>query len=246
MKCQVLGVNFDNITMGEAVCRAKSMLSGNRAYYIVTPNTEIVWRCRSDAVLEQAIREADMVLPDGIGVIYAAQILGTPLRERVPGIDFISEVFSQIAHTDTKVYLLGAKPGIAEQAAQNLRAQYPGLSICGTSDGYFTDDTAVIDKINASGADILLVCLGFPKQECWMHANAPRLHVKFMAGLGGSLDVFAGVVRRAPKRWQKLGLDWLYRLLENPARIKRMLVLPAFMLAAIKTRLVGGRNKKEL
>ena len=245
MKCQVLGVNFDNITMGEAVRRAGSMLAGDKACYVVTPNTEIVWRCRSDAALTEAIRGADMVLPDGIGVVYAARILGTPIRERVPGIDFITEIFRQVAGTGKGVFLLGAKPGVAEQAARNLTASHPGLNICGTSDGYFTDDAAVIDKINASGADILLVCLGFPRQECWMHANAHRINVKLMAGLGGSLDVFAGIVRRAPEKWQKLGLEWLYRLLENPARIKRMMVLPAFMAAVIRERLTGGRNKKE-
>ena len=161
VKCRVLGVEFENITMGEAVRRAEDMLTGDRTSYIVTPNTEIVWRCRSDTALAQAIQEADLVLPDGIGVIYAARILGTPLRERVPGIDFISELFTRIAHTGTHVYLLGARPGVAEKAAKNLCTRYPGLSICGTSDGYFTDDAAVIDKINASGAGCMQMLRGF-------------------------------------------------------------------------------------
>ena len=231
--------------MDEAVNRALGMLEGPRAQYVVTPNTEIVWRCQKDAALAQAIRSADLVLPDGIGVVYAGRILGTPIRERVPGIDFICNLFSRIVGTDKKVFLLGAQPGVADQAAENLCARYPGLKICGTENGYFTDDAAVIDKINASGADILLVCLGFPKQECWMNRNASRLNVKLMAGLGGSLDVFAGVVRRAPKRWQQRGFEWLYRLLENPTRIGRMMVLPAFMLTVIFRRLTRGRNKKE-
>lgn len=137
------------------------------------------------------------------------------------------------------VYLLGAKPGVAEMAQSNLFAQFPGLRFNGTCDGYFSDDAPIIEKINAAAPDLLLVCLGAPKQELWMHKNAALLNVGLMAGLGGSLDVFAGIAERAPERWQKLGLEWLYRLKSDPSRAGRMKNLPKFGFAVIGQRLKG-------
>ena len=239
--CRVLDVTFDNIRMEEALDRAEVLLEGEKASYVVTPNTEIVWRSREDPRLLEAIRGASLVLPDGIGVVYGAGILGCPIQERVPGIDFMYQILKRTQ--GKKVFLLGAKPGVAEKAAERLKTEMPGLTVCGTENGYFTEDAPIVEKVNASGADILFVCLGFPKQEYWMHDHASQLNVKLMAGLGGSLDVFAGLARRAPKGWQKLGLEWLYRLLEDPKRIKRMIVLPKFMFTVIWERL-SGKNRK--
>ena len=136
-----------------------------------------------------------------------------------------------------RVYLLGAKPGVAETAGERMKAQFPGLEICGTHDGYFQDDAPVIKDINALQPDLLLVCLGAPKQELWMHGNAAALKVGLMAGLGGSLDVFAGTVKRAPVFFQKLGLEWFYRLIKEPWRFKRMMKLPKFLFACIGKKL---------
>ena len=189
--------------------------------------------------LRAAINDAFLVLPDGIGVIYGAKILGTPLKARIPGIDFISALLARMAESGKSVFLFGSKPGVAEAAAENIAAAHPGIVISGTCDGYFTDDGPIIQKINDASPDLLLVCLGAPKQELWMAENVSKLNVRLMAGLGGSLDVFAGNVKRAPKAWQRLGLEWLYRLIKEPRRIKRMIKLPLFVLAVIMKRIRG-------
>lgn len=235
-RIDILGVPFDNLTMDEAVDRAFAVMADRQGGYAVTPNPEIVMAAREDPALLNAVRGAALVLPDGIGVIYGGKILGTPLKEKTPGIDFAAKVMERLSQTGGSVFLFGAKPGVAEQAAENLQVRFPGLVIAGTHDGYFTDDGPIVEQINAAGPDLLLVCLGAPKQELWMQSHAGKLNVGLMAGLGGSLDVFAGVVERAPEGWQKLGLEWLYRLLKEPSRAKRMMKLPGFVLCAVKER----------
>lgn len=238
-RIDVLDVGFDSLTMDEAVVRGMELMAEKKAAYVVTPNPEIVMLAHGDADLSEALRRAALVLPDGIGIVKGAHILGTPLKEKIPGIDFAQRLFAKMAAGGQTLFLLGAKPGVAELAAAELKDRFPGLTVCGTNDGYFQDDAPVIDKINAAKPDLLLVCLGAPKQELWMHQNAPKLHVGLMAGLGGSLDVFAGLTERAPERWQKLGLEWLYRLLKEPSRAGRMKNLPKFAFAVIGKRLNG-------
>ena len=231
-RIDVLGVSFDNLTMDEAVEKALELVSRREAAYVCTPNPEIVMAARENAALRAALDGADMVLADGVGVTKAASMLGTPLKSRVPGIDFASNVISRLAQRGGSVYLLGAKPLVAEAAAEKLTQTYPGIVIAGTNDGYFTDDAPVIEKINAARPDFLMVCLGSPKQELWMSANAGRLSCGLMAGLGGSLDVLAGNVQRAPETWRRLGLEWLYRVIKEPKRLGRVMKLPAFVLEA--------------
>ena len=175
MRIDVMGVGFDSLTMDEAVARARDLMAERRAAYVVTPNPEIVMLCREDAAAMQAVQNADLVLADGIGVIYGAKILGTPLRAKLPGIDFAAALMTQMGREGKRVFLLGAKPGVADAAGEKLRERFPGLVIAGTNDGYFQDDDPVVEKINAVQPDLLLVCLGAPKQELWMQRNAPRL-----------------------------------------------------------------------
>lgn len=196
---------------------------------MVTPNPEIVEVCRENLAAKIAVNGADLVLPDGIGVIKGAAMLGTPLKEKTPGIEFAGHLMERMAGEGLSLYLLGAKPGVAEKAAENLRAQYPGLVIAGTHDGYFKEDGPVVEDIRQSGADVVFVCLGAPKQELWMEKNGPATGAHLLCGLGGSLDVFAGVVERAPKFWSDHGLEWLYRLCKEPKRIGRMMKLPLFL-----------------
>ena len=234
-----MDVGFDSLTIEEAVARAKSLMDERRAAYVVTPNPEIVMACRERAETMQAVNGADLVLPDGIGVIYGARILGTPLKSKLPGIDFITALMADMAKEGKSVFLLGAKPGVAETAAERLKVMHPGLIIAGTHDGYFKEDAPVVAAVNAAHPDLLLVCLGAPKQELWMQRNQSALRIGLMAGLGGSLDVFAGNVKRAPKAFQKLGLEWFYRLLKEPKRIGRMMKLPKFLFACIGKKLRG-------
>lgn len=239
MRIDVMGVGFDSLTIEEAVERAKTLMSERRAAYVVTPNPEIVMACRERAETMEAVNGADLVLSDGIGVIYGARILGTPLKQKIPGIDFVSALMADMAQEGKSVFLLGAKPGVAEQAGERLVTMFPGLVIAGAHDGYFKDDAPVVEAVNAAHPDLLLVCLGAPKQELWMQRNQSALNVGLMAGLGGSLDVFAGNVKRAPKLFQKLGLEWFYRLLKEPKRIGRMMKLPKFLFACIGKKLRG-------
>ena len=231
-RIDVLGVSFDDLTMDEAVEIALGFMQERRACYACTPNPEIVMAAKGDAALRAALSGAELVLADGVGITKAAAMLGTPLKSRVPGIDFASNVISRLAERGGSVYLLGAKPLVAEAAAEKLTQTYPGIVIAGTNDGYFTDDASVIEKINAASPDFLMVCLGSPKQELWMSANAGRLSCGLMAGLGGSLDVLAGNVQRAPETWRRLGLEWLYRVIKEPKRLGRVMKLPAFVLEA--------------
>lgn len=231
-RIDVLGVSFDDLTMDEAVEIALGFMQERRACYACTPNPEIVMAAKGDAALRAALSGAELVLADGVGITKAAAMLGTPLKSRVPGIDFASNVISRLAQRGGSVYLLGAKPLVAEAAAEKLTQTYAGIVIAGTNDGYFTDDAPVIEKINAASPDFLMVCLGSPKQELWMSANAGRLSCGLMAGLGGSLDVLAGNVQRAPETWRRLGLEWLYRVIKEPKRLGRVMKLPAFVLEA--------------
>lgn len=238
-RTDVLGVGFDNVTKAEAVERALALIDAREGRYVVTPNPEIVMLARENPALKEALAGADIVLPDGAGIIKGAAILGRPMKEKVPGIDFACGVMARLAERGGSVYLFGAKPGVAEAAAETLRTKFPGLVISGTSDGYFSDDGPIIEKIKDAAPDFLLVCLGAPKQELWMAKMSGKLPVGLMVGLGGSLDVFAGTVKRAPEAWQKLDLEWLYRLLKEPRRIGRMMKLPLFVIEAAGERLRG-------
>ena len=229
MRIDVLGVGFDNVTMDEAVSRGLDLIHQGGTHYVVTPNPEIVEVCRENSAANRAVNEADLVIADGIGVVKGAAMLGTPLKQKVPGIEFASNLMAKMAGEGLSLFLLGAKPGVAETAGKRLAAQYPGLKIAGTHDGYFKEDGPVVEEIRASGADVLFVCLGAPKQELWMAKNGEATGAKLMCGLGGSLDVFAGVAQRAPKFWSDHGLEWFYRLCKEPKRIGRMMKLPLFL-----------------
>ena len=232
MRIDVLGVGFDNVTMDQAVAEGVRLMNEDGAHYVVTPNPEIVETCREDSEAMEAVRRADMVIADGIDVVYGAKILGTPLKGRVPGIEFAQNLMGRMAESGKSLFLLGAKPGIADQAAEKLKVRYPGLQIAGTHDGYFKEDGPVLTQIRDSGADVVFVCLGAPKQEKWMLHNGEATGAHLLVGLGGCLDVFSGNVQRAPEVFQKLGLEWFYRLLKNPSRIGRMMKLPLFLIHA--------------
>lgn len=229
MRINVLGVGFDNLTMEEAVDRGMELLHSPGTHYAATPNPEIVEICRENLAARQAVNQADLVLPDGIGVVRGAQMLGTPLKEKVPGIEFAAGLMTRMAEEGLSLFLLGAKPGVAKTAGEKLAAQYPGLNIAGTHHGYFQEDGPVIEAIRQSGADCVFVCLGAPKQELWMYKHGGATGAKLLCGLGGSLDVFAGVVERAPKFWSDHGLEWFYRLCSDPRRAGRVMKLPLFL-----------------
>ena len=239
MRVDVLGVAFDSVTVDEAVERAMELLEQDGPHFIATPNPEIVQRANQDPEFSEILARADLVIPDGVGVIYAARILGRPLKARVPGIDFASALMGRMAGTGKRLFLLGAEPGVAQQAAAHLQAAHPGLVVCGVHDGYFKEDGPVVQAIREARADVVFVCLGAPKQEKWAAAHGEEAGARLYIGLGGSLDVFAGKVERAPERMQRLGLEWLYRLVKQPSRIGRMAKLPLFRVSAVGARIRG-------
>ncbi len=234
MKADILGIPFDAVTPEEAVQRGLVLMESGGGR-VVTPNPEIVWKCHTDPDARDAVATADLILADGIGIIKAAKKLGRPLKDRVLGIEWFFAMLGVCAEKGMCVFFLGGKPGVAEAAAQNAINTHPGLVICGTHDGYFTDEAAVLTLIQAANPDFLVVSLGAPKQELWMARNAVKLPGVLMAGLGGSLDVLAGTVSRAPKVFSKLGLEWLYRVLRQPSRIPRLFVIPKFLRLVRKT-----------
>lgn len=241
MRETIMGIGFDNVTMSQAIAQAQILMQQPEAAYVVTPNAEIVYEAMHNQELCDLINHADLVLPDGAGVVLASKILKTPLREKVAGVDFADNLLQVLAETGGSAYLLGSKPGVAELAAEKMLQKHPGLTIAGTSDGYFKDEAAVIAKINQAKPDFLFVCLGAPKQEKFMAAHRHELQVKLMAGLGGSLDSFAGTVKRAPRWMIRLNLEWFYRLLKEPRRFGRMLRLPKFLWAVCRRRMGGAK-----
>ncbi len=243
MRIPVKGVGIDRVSLSEAVEKGSGLMDLPGGHYIVTPNPEIAWLAGKRQDLMEAVNGADLVVPDGIGIIYAAKIQGTPLIERVPGIELATGLLEYAARAGFPVYLLGAKPGVAERAAQKLKEQIPGLTVAGCGDGYFREDEPVLERIRASGARLVLVCLGFPRQELWMAAHKDEVGRAVMLGVGGSMDVFAGDVQRAPEAWCRAGLEWLYRLLRQPSRLKRMIKLPLFLLSVIWERICHGKTK---
>ena len=242
-RIDVCGVFFDNLTAAEARERLFSALDGESGQMaLCTPNPEIVMLAERDERFRNILNNAELVVADGIGVIKGAQILKTPLPERIPGIELGEAMIEYCAKNAHPVYFLGGKPGVADEAAVKLKEKYEGLIVCGTHDGYFDMsggevNDAVIAEINEKGARLVLVCVGAPKQETWIADNREKMPaVGVFAGLGGSLDVFSGRAKRAPAFFCKTGLEWFYRLLKEPSRIGRMSKLPLFLVHAMKYR----------
>jgi N-acetylglucosaminyldiphosphoundecaprenol N-acetyl-beta-D-mannosaminyltransferase len=221
--------------MEEAVDLALQMLGQPGFRQIVTANAEMIEAARANAALAQVFCCSDLVLPDGQGVLLAAKFAGYPLKERVAGADFVASLAEAGAARGLRFYLLGSRPGVGQAAGAELQRRYPGLVIAGTQHGYFKPEEteAVVSAIVASRPDVLLTALGSPRQEFFVQSLKNRLSRGVGIGVGGTLDVLAGKAQRAPRWMQKVGLEWFYRLLKEPARFKRVGVLPAFLREAV-------------
>lgn len=231
----VLGVPFDVVTMQEAVAKTKAMLHSGGQHFICTPNPEIVMEARKDEALMGILQEADLVVPDGIGVVWASKYSKIRLPERVAGYDLGQNLMAELANTEETFYFFGGAPGVASTAARKMMKKYPGLKIVGVHNGYFDEkeEKKIIQDIKKAAPSVLLVGLGAPKQEKWIYDNIRLTGAKVAIGVGGSFDVMAGNVKRAPKIFQKLGLEWFHRLITQPTRWRRMLRLPKFVLAVL-------------
>jgi N-acetylglucosaminyldiphosphoundecaprenol N-acetyl-beta-D-mannosaminyltransferase len=237
------------VNAGEAMGIFRELMNNGGCSLIVTPNSEIIVNAAGDPELKSIIEQADLVIPDGIGLVYASKIMGVPLRERVTGIDFLDAILGYLEETGESVFFLGSKPGdgevpsVAELAAEKMLEKYKDLKIAGTHHGYFKepDEPEIVKAINDSGADFLCVAMGSPKQEKFVSRWKSELNVKGAIGVGGSLDVWAGTLKRAPEFYRNHGLEWLYRLIQEPSRYKRMAALPLFMIKVVISRFLGGK-----
>lgn len=235
-KAFILGAYVDIVNSKQALQIIKQLLRAGNPAHIITLNAEIVYQAQNDEELLKIINGADLVTPDGIGIVWAGKKLGYPFSGRVTGIDMLYLLCEEALKETWKIYLLGAAPGIAEAAGKQLKLKYPGLQVCGCHDGYFAADEtdAVIQDIRESQPEILFVALGAPKQEFWIKQYKDEMAVPISIGVGGSFDVVAGIKERAPEWMIKSNLEWLYRLVKEPSRFKRQLALPKFMIQVIK------------
>lgn len=242
----VLGVRVDQLSRQQALDRIEQIIAQRRAsgntspcQQVVTVNTEFVMAAQRNIEFRTAINLAALVLPDGIGVVWAAHYLGYPVLERITGTDTVVALARRCAASGCRLYLLGAAPGVAEAAGVYLRKLAPGLEIAGTYAGSPApgEEDAIIERIRAAQADALCVAYGAPAQDLWIRRNLSQLPVAVAVGVGGAFDFLSGRQRRAPRVMQHVGLEWLYRLYRQPWRWRRMLAIPRFIVqVALKGR----------
>ena len=228
----ILGVNVDAVTMAEAVAHVTAAMDVRANVMIATANAEMIMRATHDEELRDILNAAALVVPDGAGTVWAARHLGHAMPERVAGYDLAQELLRRAPAEGRRIYFFGAAPGVAEKAKEKAEQLYPGIEIVGVRNGFFSpaDNAAIITEIRAARPDLLLVALGVPKQEKWIAAHLAELDVPAAIGVGGTLDVMAGVMKRAPYWMQKAKLEWLFRGLMQPKRAGRLLALPKFVL----------------
>ncbi|MDO5473581.1 MAG: WecB/TagA/CpsF family glycosyltransferase [Phascolarctobacterium sp.] len=233
---KILDVPVHPLTMGEAVSVLEESITSGEQAFVVTANAEIIMMCQEDAGYKKIVsQDAQLVLPDGAGAVWAGRHLGYKVPERVAGFDLYCQLLDKAAQKGYKAFFFGGSPGIAEAAKAKSEELYPGVQVVGCRNGYFKEEEsqAIIDEINASGADMLFAALGAPKQEKWLVRYREQLKPKILMGIGGSFDVFAGKMERAPKWMQDASLEWLFRLYKQPSRFMRMMALPKFVLKVV-------------
>ena len=226
---KLFGIPLSDLNLEETVARAERMIRAGGSHVVVTPNTVSLMRAQRNEDLLDAYHRADLVVPDGVGLVWATRLLGVPLPERVPGIALAEELLRGECDRTCRVFLLGGREGVALRAKTHLLQRFPGLDIVGTQHGYFSDEEEIIYQIRAARPDVILVGMGVPRQELFMMRVRDRLNVPLMIGIGGALDIFAGDRVRAPRSWQKLDLEWLYRILQEPRRMRAAILIPRFM-----------------
>ena len=236
MKETILGVDVNTENYDELIPKLFQNIDAKKKSLIVAINPEKLMKAKDDPALKALLNRAEFQIPDGIGVIIASKIQKGNITSRVTGVDMMDRIVREAARRSKSIFLYGAKPGVAEAAVAKLIETYPDLKVAGTQDGYEKDTSKVINKINEAKPDILFVAMGSPKQELWIEEHRENLHPILYQGVGGSFDVLAGNIKRAPAAFQKAGAEWLYRLLLEPSRIKRQMNLPKFLFEIIRSK----------
>lgn len=237
-KVNVIGIAFDNYTKKEFIQFFLERINKKEKTFVVTANPEIVMFAKNNPFYYKIIKKANYVVPDGVGVIKGAQLLGSPLAERVPGFELMLALLQEANLNQLRVYFLGAKQEVVEKAVAQVRKDYPLIQIAGYHDGYFDlKDKKMINEVQGTQPDIVFVALGFPKQEKWISQYLETAEKGILMGVGGSFDVLSGTARRAPKFFLDHNIEWFYRLLKQPSRFGRMMALPRFLVEVYKQKI---------
>ena len=244
-KQALLNTYVNNVDMSETICAIEEMIASKNKSYIVAINVDVVMKIENDSYLKKIVDDADMVLVDGKPLVWISKLHKRPVKAKISGSDLVPELCKVAQKKKYTIFIIGGKDGIAEKAKANLEKKLPDIEIVGVyaPPFGFEKNQDELDRINAMISDVhpdlLIACFGCPKQEKWIYNNIKNLNVKVAIGVGGSFDVMSGNVKRAPKIFIKLGLEWFYRLITQPTRIGRMMVLPLFMLVVIKNKILG-------
>jgi len=239
-KCKILGVNFDNVTKEQALNKLLFFLKNNKTNMVFTANPEFVMAAQKDKQFLDILNKGQLVVADGIGIVIASKLFfDVKIKERVAGYDLVQSLFDKIKNTGEKVYFLGGTESSVQKAKKEMEKKYNGINIVGVHNGYFDEkeERIIIEQIKSLKADIVLVGIGFPKQEKWIYNHKDEIGAKIYIGVGGSFDVMSGNVKRAPKFFINCGLEWFYRLITQPTRFIRMLQLPLFMIFVLKSKI---------
>lgn len=234
MKENILGINVNTEGYAELLPRIFSYIEKKEKAMIVAINPEKVMKASQDQELHNLLNRAEFQIPDGVGILIASKLQKGKIKQRVTGIDLMLRICEEAATQNKSIFLYGAKPGVAQEAKEELEKRYPNINISGIIDGYEKDQILIQQTINSAQPDILFVAMGSPRQENWIEANRNDLYPFVYQGVGGSFDVLAGNIERAPEAFQKAGLEWFYRLLKEPSRIKRQIELPKFLYKILK------------
>ncbi|HEX3015188.1 MAG TPA: WecB/TagA/CpsF family glycosyltransferase [Desulfobacteria bacterium] len=244
MRVNILGTWIDTLTMAETMAQIEEFIAEGRPRRIITANPELVYRAQTDRKLQHLLNTADLVTPDGVGIVWAAKALGAPVPERVTGIDILTAFFPVANRNKWRVFLLGAAPGVAAQAVSNMHKDYPDI-VFAQHHGFFgsgREEQELVAEIKRFKPDLLAVGLGAPRQEYWISEHYLQLETPVEIGVGGSFDVLSGRIKRAPDWIRRLKLEWFARLIREPKRWKRQLNLPKFVLAVARQRRLSRRN----
>jgi N-acetylglucosaminyldiphosphoundecaprenol N-acetyl-beta-D-mannosaminyltransferase len=234
----ILGVKFINTSQEKFVKKVEEHIEANEKAFIVTANPEIVMKARNDKKFASILSRTSYITPDGVGVKIASNMLKKPITERITGFDTMIDLLALGNQKNFSIYLLGAKDTILQKAKEKINERYPGIKIVGSHHGFFDlEDSTISDDIQMLRPDIVFVALGSPRQEVWIDINFPHFTKGIYMGVGGSFDILSGEVKRAPKFWRAIQLEWFYRLMQQPWRWKRMLQLPLFLIEVFKEKM---------
>ncbi len=238
----ILGMRVDCVSPDEALAIIDRFVQERTPRHIVTADASMVVIARQDPEFRAIAEKADLVTPDGWGLLWASRLFRTPIPDKVSGVDLSEQLCEQSPNKGYRLFFFGAGPGVAEEAAVKMRRRYPGANIVGVRDGYFTEqqEPEIAAQIKAAAPDILLVALGIPKQEKWIDRHKAALGVPVLMGVGGTFDVFSGRVKRAPPWMQNTGFEWMFRLIQNPRKFGKVMTLPQFALLALRQRFRGA------